>query len=145
MHVFVPGNNPAFAPIPATLPYAFSGGAIHTVGGPRLGIPIDPQNIANLQTVTDRRDALSSGGTQVMPNVRGTSIYVVLPNGLGPWFGPVTTGASLYNVSPVPAVPGAAAIPNYGFQPRPPAGPSVATMPWPRVAAVWPLRGKANG
>lgn len=142
MYLFVPGNNPAFAPVPSTLPYAYSGGAVRTIGGPSVGVPI--AGTENNQTVTGYRNALSSGGTQVMPNVAGTSIYTVLPDNLGRG-GPVSTGAYAqgYNVSPVPATPGATAQPNYGFQPRPPAGPSIATIPWPRVVPVWPLRAKS--
>jgi hypothetical protein len=143
MYLFVPGTNAAFAPVPAVLPYAYSGAAVRTVGAPRTGVPIE--GLENNQTVTDRHDALSAGGSQCMPNVSGASIYFVLPDNLGRG-GPVGTGAYLqgYNVSPVPATPGAAAIPNYGYQPRPPAGPAVATMPWPRVSPVWPLRAKAK-
>jgi hypothetical protein len=144
MYLFVPGNNPAFAPVPATMPYAYSGGAVRTIGGPRIGIPIE--GLENNQTVTDRRNSMSAGGSQCVPDVIGASIYGVLPDNLGRG-GPTGTGAYLqgYNVSPVPATPGAAAIPNYGFQPRPPAGPSIATMPWPRVVPVWPLRAKGQG
>src|ERR1700752_4623697 len=143
MWMYVPGTNHAFAPVPAVLPYAYSGGAIHTIGAPRAGSIIE--GLENNQTVTDYRWPLSGAGAACVPNVVGYSLYTVLPDNLGRG-GPVGTGAYLqgYNVSPVPATPGAAAIPNYGFQPRPPAGPSVSTMPWPRIAPVWPLRAKGN-
>jgi hypothetical protein len=139
VNLYVPGANPAFAPVPAVKPEAYSGGAVKTMGSPRAGIPIDPRQMASFFSPTD---GYGVDPSRAVPNIIGASIYTVLPDNLGPWN---RTGASHYNVSPVPSTPGTAAQPNI-YAPIPPAGPSIATMPWPRVVPVWPLRagGKNN-
>jgi hypothetical protein len=146
MWIYTPGPNPAFAPPPTMEPGASSGGALRVIGAPVAGVPIQPNGYTSLPKPTAPGGLWTGADSDVWPWVMGSSIYVQLPNGLGPWNGVVTTGASHYNVYPVPATPGAAAQPldTRAGIPRGPAPPSVATMPWPRVVAIWPLRGKSK-